>query len=191
MIKLFKAKQMRYTVFDHSSALEYLEKEHNILIVPNHQDSEIIIAENIKALSYYIKLYGKSKKYLTWTREPRFNTCFNPVKKNFFWQPEIHIMNVYTGDVFCNNYYENSYRIVIDRFLEPLSREKFSDFKTRKIAFLATYKKGKTVLKKEGKDIDLLHLRNQIALRGHQLGKIDIYGRGWQRMARRRFQRRF
>lgn len=179
MIKLFKAERMQYTAFDHSGALEHLEKEYNISIVPDPQDSEIIIAERIKALDHYIKLYGRSKKYLIWTREPRHNICFNPVKKGFFWQPEIHIMNVYTGDIFCENYYENSYRLVIDRFLEPLDRAMFSDFKTRKIVFLATNKKGNTALRQGGRDIDLLRLRNQIALRGHQLKKIHIYGRGW------------
>lgn len=170
---------MRYTVFDHSNALEYLEKEYNILLVSNHQDAAIIVAERTKSLNHYIKLYGKSKKYLIWTREPRFNTCFYPVKKSFFWQPEIHIMNVYTGDVFCDNYYENSYRLVIDQFLELLTNEKITNFNTRKIAFLATNQQGKTELIKDGQDIDLLSLRNQIAVRGHQLGKIDVYGRGW------------
>lgn len=88
-------------------------------------------------------------------------------------------MNIYTGDVFINNYYENSYTLVIDRLLDPFDRVRTIEFNDRKIAFLATRRKGDTRLKRNGKNIDFMKLRDYIALEGYRLGKVDIYGRGW------------
>jgi hypothetical protein len=178
MINIFKANRMQYTAFDNNDAIAYFNK-HGIFIVSEPEKANIIVSERISHLTNYIKLYGRNKRYLTWTREPRYNTHFSSIKKGFLWKPDIHVMNVYTGDVFVNNYYENSYRIVIDRHLELFDHDTFLDFKSKKIALLATNKQGNTSLKKQGKEIDLCYLRNQIALNGYYLGKVDIYGRGW------------
>ncbi|MBE9051480.1 glycosyl transferase [Nostocales cyanobacterium LEGE 11386] len=178
MINIFKANQMHFTAFDKKESIEYFKRQ-GIFLLSQPEKAHIIVSERINHLNQYIRLYGKNKSYLTWTREPRYNQHFSRIKKGFLWKPDIHVMNVYTGDVFVNNYYENSYRLVIDRHLELFSKENFLDFKTKKIAFLATNQKGNTSLKKEGKELDLYRLRNQIALKGYGLNKVDIYGRGW------------
>jgi alpha(1,3/1,4) fucosyltransferase len=99
--------------------------------------------------------------------------------------PDIHIMNVYTGDIYLNNYYTvNSNGIqTIDRLLKPLDESNFPDFEHKKVAALMFYRNNRHrwSLKQNGKELDLCYLRTRIALEGHKLGKVDVYGRGWPR----------
>lgn len=83
MIILFKAKNMPFTPFENHAALTYLAENHGIFMASDHKDAELIVSEGTGPLYPYIKMYGKSKNYMTWTREPRFNTCFSPIKKVF------------------------------------------------------------------------------------------------------------
>lgn len=171
---------MRWTPFVHKQALEFLQ-EQGIIISDNEFTSDVFIAERLSSLRRLRIKYGPLKNYLIWTREPRNNTHFGNKIKGLFWNPEVHIMNVYTSDVFVNNYYENSYVRVIDRLLEPLNKVNFSSFRNRKIAALMICRSDQNTwsLKRGNEELDLCYLRTKIALDGHNLGKIDIYGQGW------------
>ncbi|NET50403.1 MAG: glycosyl transferase, partial [Merismopedia sp. SIO2A8] len=65
--------------------------------------------------------------------------------------------------------------------LEELSGENFKGLQNRKVVIIARCcnNQEKLSFKQAGKELDLSYLRTQIALEGHQLGKLDIYGKGW------------
>ena len=55
----------------------------------------------------------------------------------------------------------------------------FNIEKQKKITALIRNCQWNTSLIYNGRELDLYELRKNIALHGYQLGKIDIYGKGW------------
>ena len=181
MIKIFKAHPMRFTPFWEKEPIDFL-KARGIEIIDDPAECDVIVSITFRTLIKHILKYGTKKKYLIWTVEPRDNTFFKPKIKGLLGIPDIHVMNIYTGDVWLNNYYENNYGTgAANCFLEPLSESNFSAFKNKKIAAIMIYRndKRKWSLKRSNKELDLCYLRTKIALEGHKLNKVDIYGRDW------------
>lgn len=93
---------------------------------------------------------------------------------------DVHIMNIYTKDIYQKNYSCHCHQI--NQRLELLNESNFPGFNHRKIVALMSYRNtdtGKLSLKKNGRELDLINLRQKIALEGFETGTIDIYGREW------------
>ncbi|MBP0008787.1 MULTISPECIES: glycosyltransferase family 10 domain-containing protein [unclassified Roseofilum] len=135
--------------------------------------SDLIISGTCNKILDVALKFGSTKQYLIWTQEPRFSKNFSQEISSPFL-PKINVMNVYTG-IFSDNYY----------YLPCLSEEprlviKRTGFENKKIVSLMTYQAGKRWrLIHQGADIDLCNLRTEIALKGHNIGLLDIYGKGW------------
>ena len=122
--------------------------------------------------------YGRSKKYLLWTLEPRFDKHFTS-QVSYPLLPNFHVMNLYTG-IFTDNYF------FVPRCEKLPALEKFLNFSNKKIVSLMTYQSGfKWKFFHGGIDLDLCNLRTKIALEGHHQGVLDIYGRGWSKKVKR------
>lgn len=186
IIKIFQADPGLYSMLNRLSSGYQKQvfsrlQELGIEVTEDQTEADIIISQYFVILESFARQYKQQKKYLLYTEEPRFDINFeNKVDVDGV---EINIMNIYTGDVFINNYHLCIWRSNI--FIQPLPFCTDDDFgrpKHRKIAALMSKHPiaGFTTLVREGKNIDLYNLRNQIALEGHPLGKVDIYGKGWE-----------
>jgi hypothetical protein len=186
IIKIFQADPGLYSMLNRLSSGYQKQvfsrlQEQGIEVTEDQTEADIIISQYIVLLESFARQYKQQKKYLLYTEEPRFDLNFE--SKVNIDGVEINIMNIYTGDVFVNNYHLCIWRGNV--FSQPLQFFTDDDFgrpKHRKIAALMSKNPvaGFTTLVREGKSIDLYNLRNQIALEGHQLGKVDIYGNGWE-----------
>lgn len=176
-IKLYKASSFKYTPFENfvDNDLSFLN-DNDIVIVGNVNEADIIISQNLKHLRKFFWRFIQGKKFLIWTLEPRFNTSFSKIKKYFFGFLKVHIMNIYTRDVFITNL--TFHAGIINKKLYKIDQV---DLGERKIIALMSYYQGLKTPKflREGENIDLIGLRSKIAITGAKLGVLDIYGRGW------------
>ncbi len=100
-INIYKVKSFAYTPFENQRDIEYFNNN-GIFITNNIKEADVLVSQNFKHFKQYFWKFFKSKKFLIWTFEPRFDTSFTPVKKIFFGAGSCHFMNVYTGDVFSS-----------------------------------------------------------------------------------------
>ena len=86
-------------------------------------------------------------------------------------------MNVYSQDIFITNISIHSF--IINKDLKLINDD--FQLKSKKIIALMSYYKGvnATPLIRNGENIDLIGLRSKVALKGSDLGFIDVYGKGW------------
>ncbi len=180
-IKVFRADPCTYTIISASENLAYLKltvnqlQQQGIEFTNDPNEANVILSQYIDILETFIEVYGNTKTYLVYTEEPRWDINFE--KKVKYQDVDIHIMNVYTRDIFINNYCYCLWRF---NQVIPLNRDhNFSAIKQKKIAALIT-KRGESTLKRDGVNIDLNALRIEIALTGYYLGKIEIYGKRWE-----------
>lgn len=175
-IKLYKIKSFVFTPFDNKNDLKYLEKN-GIILTDNIWEADIFISQNYKHIKKFFLFSFLNKKFLIWTLEPRFNTCFKSEKKFFGGLGKCHFMNIYTGDVFTTGL--NFHAKHINKELEYLSTD--YSLVDRRIVALMSYFNGLNSpdLIKDGENIDLIKLRTQIALEGNKRDILDIIGRGW------------
>jgi hypothetical protein len=184
MIKIFPLLDfyLRHTPFSSTKPSNLFQKN-DVFLAYDEEDCDILVAGRLnRNLLARILKYRSKKGYLVWTLEPRYDIHFQSRLKGFLGFPDIHFMTVYTGDIYLDNY--SIPRYAIDRLLEPLDETNFSDFKHKKIVTLLSYKthsRKKWSLKKDGKELDLIYLRQEIALEGFYSGKVDIYGRRWSK----------
>ncbi|HEY9849892.1 MAG TPA: glycosyltransferase family 10 [Leptolyngbyaceae cyanobacterium] len=179
MIKIFLADPMLHTPFINKQHVKFLN-QHQIFITDDRTECDIIVSRRMRfLLPYRIQDILGKKQYLIWTHEPRFDTHFKNINEGFLWLKKVYIMNVYTGDIYLRNY--TIYHWQINQNLPMLTQENFKEFKNKKVAALMLYRNNKYrwSLQKDGKELDLCYLRTRIALEGHKLNKIDIYGKGW------------
>ncbi len=170
MIRIFPSGSLEYTPFTKDVDMDYFSTQG--VKIADEIDADLIISGNLRKLLSFMLRFGRNKKYLLWTIEPRFSKYFKPVI-SYPLLPTFHVMNVYNG-VFNDNYFFISKKAV------ELSFERFSEFKSKKIVSVMTYQAGsRWRLFHKGTDIDLSNLRTKIALEGYQRGCLDIYGRGW------------
>lgn len=186
IIKIFQADPGLYSMLNRLSSGYQKQvfsrlQEQGIEVTEDQTEADIIISQYFVLLEIFARQYKQQKKYLLYTEEPRFDLNFE--SKVNLEGVEINIMNIYTGDVFINNYHLCIWRgNVFSQPLQFCTDEDFGRPKHRKIAALMSKHPiaGFATLVREEKNIDLYNLRNQIALEGHQLGKVDIYGKGWE-----------
>lgn len=147
----------------------------------DERDCDIFVSGRLnRHLFSFILKYGSKKKYLVWTNEPRFDIHYQNKVKPFMVFSDVHIMNVYTRDIYQKNYSCHSYPI--NQRLELLDESNFPSFNHRRIVAIMGYRKRERKnlsLKKDGRELDLINLRQKIALEGLEIGTVDIYGRLW------------
>ena len=132
----------------------------------------------MKKLYPYLIKYGLTKKFLIWTLEPRFDLNFSSIYK---WLGifKVHVMNVYTGDVFISNL-----SICVGKITEKLTLlPRDYVIRRRNVAALMSHYQGINTkpIYRFGSNIDLISIRTKIAIEGYRQGIIDIYGKGWPR----------
>ncbi|BAI87903.1 tetratricopeptide repeat protein [Arthrospira platensis NCB002] len=171
-IKIYRADDMRYTPFYARENCDFLKLE-KFEFTNSPEEADLFLSRHLKNLYPYIKNYGKLKKYLVWTHEPRYNTHFFD-KIYIFTNVEVHIMNTYTNNIYVNNY--KYFNLPI---MNPVNLSEFDRLKGKLVVIIATCKQAVPLIK-DGVDLDLIKIRNNIAYVGFDLGKVDIYGPGWK-----------
>lgn len=172
-IKIYRADDMRYTSFHARANYDFLKSE-KFVFTNSPEEADMFLSRHLKNLYPYIKKYGKLKKYLVWTHEPRYDTHFFD-KIYILTNVEVNIMNTYTKNIYVNNY--NYFKLPIMNYVNLSS---FDKPKGKKVVIIATCRPAVPLIK-DGVDLDLIKIRNNIAYVGFDLGKVDIYGPGWKR----------
>ncbi|NJY63608.1 glycosyl transferase [Salinimicrobium sp. CDJ15-81-2] len=177
VINVFKLDRMRYSPFDESFSgeHEYLKKN-GINIISDVRKADIFICSSLKRRKF-LSVLRNYKPILVWTNEPRSSTNL----KNIFFPLKILFLNIYSGKVFVNNVTYQKKRFLHRPLLKYIEAKDLNvDFDRRTVALMSFYKglKGNE-LKIKDTDVDLINLRNKIALYGHPNGSIDVYGQGW------------
>ncbi len=179
IIKIFAAEDMQWTPFQNNEKKTSPLLKSGVLFTQQARDCDVLIAKRLEPLRPFVKKYGKKKGYLIWSSEPRGHIHFKNTLN--YKGVTIHVINVYTGDSFVDNLYE----FKVWRWIQkpnPLGdQSSFSRLKNKKIVALLGYRpdKKKWSLMRDGKNIDLSVKRTELALRGHELGKMDVFGKGW------------
>jgi alpha(1,3/1,4) fucosyltransferase len=178
MIYLYPIGTLNNTIFIKTECLRFL-REHDIALTDNINHAVMFILRSLTPpiqadLEKRINCYPHNgQPVLVWTHEPRF-TVTNQ-EQVFIKDFPVHIMNLYTRNVYFSNFTHYGYSI--DRVLAPVADVKFSE---RPIAGLATYvypELQRFIM--DGKDIDLAVKRQHLLLAAFDQQLIDIYGKGW------------
>ena len=182
MIKLFSIFEMEYTPFKTDWGVEYL-RQHQIEITNQINDADIFLTnwlpeQNLKQKLKFVLKYRKLIPILLWTHEPRYNTLTKNFLKGNFIYPDIHIMNIYNGNIYVNNY--SHYGIHIKQKLNFIDKE-FIKNKNEKIIGLASYivKPNEQKLIFNGVNYDLALKRQRLLMDGYYMGVVDVYGKRW------------
>lgn len=124
------------------------------------------------------------KRFVYWTNEPRFNTTFEN-----FESSDACTMNVYSKDVFLHNlHFLGSYHYDFANNLGvnlqeppgyPMTQSRLSEKKHFCAAFFGYRDPEQARLIKDGIDISLNGLRQELATFLYKKGKAHIFGSGW------------
>jgi alpha(1,3/1,4) fucosyltransferase len=182
-IKLYFLNEMIHTPFAKEWGIDILEKN-NIEIIDKEKNADIYITRTLpkfylkNIISYSVK-HKVSRPILLWTHEPRYNTSIFPFIKRNMFKPEVHIMNIYNGNVFVNNYNvygENN----INEYLNTFKKDELAERINKAVVFASyVYDTPKQHLYINGKDIDLAIIRQKIVFEAYNRSFVDIYGRRW------------
>ncbi|WP_026935503.1 glycosyltransferase family 10 domain-containing protein [Christiangramia echinicola] len=181
MIHIYKIDPLTYTPFDKNFSKEdfsYLEQK-DLKITTNKKKADIFLAGNHKSLKRFILKNPFLRNYLVWSQEPRFSKIKSTPYYPFSIFPEVHLMNIYTEDVFLNNVTNQDKKFITNQKLNIIdSSYKLSN---RKVAALMSFYHGGKYSKLtiDGLNIDLIKKRSEIALFLFKNNMIDIYGQGW------------
>lgn len=191
MIKIFPfGRLLAGSIFlkeEEAKESQSLLREYDIALTANEDAADLIMTNGLQSKRIIAKLlefmfkYGRTKKYLIWADEPRFDNHFSPIA-NYPFLPPLHIFNTYTG-VYINNYrFLQTFNLEFQQ-ISPCQLETLKDFefKHRKTVAVMLYRNNQREwsLKYQSRELDLCYLRTQIALTGYKLGVCDIYGHGW------------
>jgi hypothetical protein len=160
-------------VFRIPAVSEYLERN-GLSLSQTASGAGTIVSDSFGRLKRFALRYPR-KRLVLWTQEPRYDVHFKGEAAGWLGWPSVAIMNVYTGDVFMDN-------VALWGHVckEPLTVvANSSDLKNRKLIAVMRYYPPPTALKHKGRDIDLIDLRQTIALYGHSRGQCDIVGSNW------------
>ncbi len=165
-INIFYAGSLNHTIFMENNFINLLNIQ-KINRVNSPDNATIIVANTLKSLNKYLHL---NKKFLIWTHEPYFNKSFKAII--LYSKKKIHIMNVYTHNIYINNFYYYPNHLIKDLDDNMIDSKKKLYQNKRKISIFATYRKIKFKL-------ELNSVRQSIGIYGHKLGFVDIYGKNW------------
>jgi hypothetical protein len=178
MTYLYAFEELKYTIFEEPACLQFLQQQ-GIEITKDFRRADVIILRDLfpptqSRISEWIKNNPVNRiPMLVWTHEPRF--CRTSQHVIYIEDFPVHIMNMYTGNVYFSNF--TIYGRNIDRIVPPVNDVTFSQ---RPIAGLATYvleERQSFVL--NNIDIDLTIKRQCLLYEGYCSGMLDIYGKKW------------
>jgi hypothetical protein len=172
-VKIYKADNMKYTLFADKTN-DCLFGKYGIKFTNKVNDCDIVLSRFFFILENYIKFHGNQKKYLLWTHEPRIDMHLDSII--FSDNVPINVMNVYTGDIFTNNYL---YANCLKQELMQSIKLSFDRPRHKKVAVIASYNQQYfSQVTEDGRNFDLCAIRAEITLFGNSLDKVDIYGQG-------------
>jgi hypothetical protein len=170
-IPIYTHQKMVNTIFQEESLRNIMTKV-GIKFVSDPKNAVFLVAHRKPLIQEMVAAFGSSKKYLLWTHEPNH---WNYGKKwTTIFEQKIRTITMRSGEIYRNNYYYSEIRRGDCRpgaIIPPI------DIK-RTIVCLATYfNRGQLV--PSVNDPSLGKLRSEIALAGHRIKKLDIFGTGW------------
>lgn len=153
----------------------YLEKtlKRSVTLTKTPKKATVIASSYLLILKKYLHL---NKKYLLWTHEPYHDWTYTPTLT--ILGKEIHIMNVYTGNIFCNNHRYFCYRTPIPL----LTADNFTDFKDPNhtvVAFSTLYPDSYYSKNK----YTILPKRYEIIKWGHTNRALKVWGKGFDEIS--------
>lgn len=178
-IKVFPIEEMKYTPFEHNEGVAILH-EHDVVLTNNPQEADLFVARRWRAGTLFDLMvrYRAQKPLLVWTLEPRFCTLSKDQYQGPFGIPRIHVMNVYTKNVYLCNYSVHGYHI--HEKMAPFTQSELVD-KPRQVVAVAGYvrdnRRQRLIIR--GEDVDLIARRQALILSGHRRGMVDVHGRNW------------
>lgn len=171
--------EMRYTPFEHTKGVKIL-REHDIVLTNDWREADLLLTRRWRAgtLMELMFRYRAQKPLLVWTLEPRFCTLSKDQYQGPFGIPRIHVMNVYTKNVYLCNYSIHGWSI---RGNMPFVTPSDLADRQRKTVALAGYSanRRRQRLVMHGVDIDLVLPRQALILEGHRRAMVDVHGRNW------------
>ena len=187
-IKYYPLDDLRFTPFgnpkegdnfkDYKSWNNYLRQQ-GIIETNNEQEADLYITQHFpiytKSDLYLWRLKHRYIPVLVWTHEPRYCNITTTVFPKRFYKPEIHVMDVFTDDVYLTPF--TWFGSEIKGILQYADNNHFETRK-RKICVLGTYRPNFEYFI-NGVNIDLSELRQKIALFGYSQNMVDICGRFW------------
>jgi hypothetical protein len=175
---------MGHTWFADPAALQTLE-QNGIVLTRRRADADAYLSQHFPAPRRTWPLFvwranRPRRPLFVWTHEPRFCSLANPRQEAGWVYPDVHVQNVYTRDLYLNNY--TWYGWAIDRRLAHASPSAPDGWAVRRgVVALATYRppsrRGAFIV--NGIDIDLVERRQRLITRGHARGLVDVFGEGW------------
>lgn len=181
MIYYYKIDGLRYTPFDENFWLKdfkYLASN-GLKPTVDKKTADLYISSNTKDLKRFILRNPSKKNYLLWTNEPRNSTTGSDTFYPLLLPLKVHVMNVYTNNVFVSNVNYQEQRFSQNQPLIPLKNN--FNFNNKKVVVLMSYYNGGKNSRLVIRDcnIDLVKMRSDIAIYGFNQNLIDIYGAGW------------
>lgn len=119
------------------------------------------------------------KPTLIWTDEPRYVPVSTPYIPPRDGLPGLHVMNIFTGDVYLCNY--TMFGWAINERLAYVTEADLAPFPERPVVALASYISDPEWqgFEIDGRNIDLVMPRQALILAGYRRGLVDVYGRNW------------
>lgn len=177
-IKIFLLDSMEYTPFAMVDGVRILA-ENDIVITQNVNETDIIIARKYSLnRNQYFKLFQfkRGTSLLIWTHEPRNSFEEQPIKL-LLPGIKVYFMNLYTRDVFLDNY---AFTVVLDHRPKVMTSLTYHQ-KKKKIAGIVSWVSDskRRYKEKNGVNIDLSHKRQELLLKGSEQGIMDVFGERW------------
>jgi hypothetical protein len=172
---------MRHTWFADQAAIATLAA-HDLVMTDDRRSADVYLTHQFPPprrewVRFAWRANRPRRPLFIWTHEPRFCRLTAPRTSAGPLFPDVHVQNVYTRDLYLNNY--TWYGWAIDRRLERWADGRAGTDSRRPIVALATCRPADRPFVVAGVNIDLVARRQRLIERGHARGLIDVYGEGW------------
>ena len=174
-----------YSPFEFPSYRKKFESK-GIKLVRHAKAAKVIISSYLPVLKKYTKL--RDKRLIIWTHEPYHN--WNLDKRIKLDGITVEIMNVYTRNVFTNNYRYCYFKTPLEQLeinenddadllveLKGSGSDDGTDSRAGIGVMSTYYNRGHY----NGNSKTLLPLRYEVILGGYSKGYVDIYGKNWDK----------
>jgi hypothetical protein len=168
---VFAHPQMKNTIFQEPATRALMEQA-GIHFAADPAAADVLVANQARLIEELADQARPHQRLLLWTHEPRFwrdrRTRVTVAGR------EVRIISMYSGEIFTNNYYYSNIP------QDDAGLAGGPSLRSRRVVCVARgFRPGGDAIEVDGKRIDLTRLRSEIALYGHEIGVVDIYGRHW------------
>jgi len=163
--------RMKYTIFQKERTRAVLAS-FGVKFVEAPEQAHVLVGNNGGLIREFIDVFGATRRYLLWTHEPMFWTSAE--KWAMIAGQRVRTMSMHSGEVFFDNCYYAS--------INPgeVARRTQRTRLNRTVVMVASAKMETSAARFEIPNIaELLTLRYDLAIAGHQQHQIDIYGMNW------------